>query len=310
MANRNTVKAAIVTKNVPTVTNAILTDMLNGEMNDNIRFKEDHATPITATGGGATLDFSIFDRVDLTNLGGDTGLAVSGMNDGEEKWLVLNKSTNTSVNWVGVTDMTGSQEKVNTATKVVYQIFRKGTEYYAKALILPGLATSAIEGVTRYATAVEVAAETSQVLAVSPYTLAQRVPLATLLAAGKVELATTGEITAGTDLSGTNPLVVKPSQLKTSNDRIGVVEGKTNYYAFHVGTPSAVNITAGSNHSFTITHNVGATSYRALASIIYDADLNLQVLLSNKAANTCVLTVYNRGASTATGVSLDVVIVR
>lgn len=309
MANRNTVKANVVTKNVPTVTNAILTDILNTEMNDNIRFKEDYATAITATGGGATLDYSVYDRIDLTNLGSDTGLVVTGMNDGEEKWLVLNKTVGTKVNWFGVTNIDGSQEKIDAASKVVFQIFRKGSLYYSKALLPEGAATAAVEGVTRYATMSEVNAETSQVLAISPYTLARRVPLATQVAAGKVELATTDEITAGTDTSGSNPLVVKPSQLKTSNDRITTVEGKTTRYIAYKETTSAQLVNAASTQTFTITHNLGTTSYQAFAQIIYNATVPLMVYLCSRETNTATFLVYNVGPGKSV-VALDVIIVR
>ena len=89
MANRQTAKSNIVTKNVPTVTNAILTDMLNSELADNIVFGEDVAVVQNSSVSNITVDFTGKDRIDLTRTGGSLNITVAGMGDGETKYLLI-----------------------------------------------------------------------------------------------------------------------------------------------------------------------------------------------------------------------------
>ena len=91
--NRNTVKSNITTLNVPTVTNAIMDEILNDNLVDNVAFKADYAVPIKHEITGQTiLDFSEVDRIDLTCTGTDVGISVSGMSDGEVKCVRIIKT--------------------------------------------------------------------------------------------------------------------------------------------------------------------------------------------------------------------------
>jgi hypothetical protein len=305
MANRNAVKGAIVTKNVPTVTNAILTDMLNSEMNDNIRFREDYATPITVTTAdpitGVVLDFTGIDRIDLTRTGGNTVLSVSGMGDGEEKYLRFTKSAGSTVAWTGVTDITGDQTNVTAAGVVVYQIIRKGTTYLAQAFVTPVTASPTAIGVTRFADSSEITAGTETALAVSPYTLTLGVPNATQTTAGRVELATTTEIANGTDLNGVKALVVKPSQLKTTNDRILELEDR--YLAKLTGytVPNAGTVLV------TVTHNRNTTAY-VVSAIPVTSSALIFATVETRNANTCTIRLWNTGGVSVVA-DLDVMVI-
>ena len=142
MSNRTTVKSKIVTKNIPTVTNAILTDMLNAEMADNLCFREDVAVSQTSPPGLINLDFAptptgIRDRIDLIATGGNLifSIAIGTVLDGEIKYLLLTKTTGTTVTWSGVEDVTPVIENVTALSTVLYAIYRKGANYFAKAVV-------------------------------------------------------------------------------------------------------------------------------------------------------------------------------
>ena len=55
---------------------------------------------------------------------------------------------------------------------------------------------------------------------------------------GLVQLATTGAIASGTDLDGVKPMVVTPSQLKTTNDLVAALATATNQFITYAGVPN------------------------------------------------------------------------
>jgi hypothetical protein len=133
MANRTTVKSNIVTLNVPSVTNTIMNQMLNSELADNIRFREDVAVAQSSGSSAITVDFTGKDRVDLTRTGGSLAITVTGIGDGEEKFLLITKTAGQPITFVGVTDVTPVISGVTADSTVIYQIIRKGAVYVAKA---------------------------------------------------------------------------------------------------------------------------------------------------------------------------------
>jgi hypothetical protein len=240
MANRTTVKSNIVTKNVPTVTNAILTDMLNADMNDNVRFREDVAVTQVSAVSNITVDFSGKDRVDLTRTGGSLNITLSNVGDGEEKFLLITKTAGQAVTFVGVTDVTPVAADVTALALVLYEIVRKGIYYFAKAWTGIGAATTDRAGILETATAGEAAALTVVNKIITPGTI----PKATTLQEGVVEIASGSQIDAGTDVEGADDqLVVQPSELLRKVNELKVL-------------PGWVNITLGAGWSGTLRYYV------------------------------------------------------
>lgn len=159
MANRTTVKSNIIGLNVPSVTNNILNSMLNGELADNVVFREDVAVSQVSSISNITVDFSGKDRVDLTRTGGNLVITIANVGDGETKFLLVTKTAGQAVTWVGVTDITPIKANANALSLVLYEIKRKGSNYFAFAWVENvKTATDIIEGVLSIATAAEVAA--------------------------------------------------------------------------------------------------------------------------------------------------------
>lgn len=149
MANRTTVKANIVTKNVPTVTNAILTDILNAEMADNLKFREDVTASQSSAVSPVTVDFTGKDRIDLTRPGGSLLITVAGMADGDEKFLSVIKTAGETIAFVGVTIINPMATYLNSLASIVFRITRKGTLYFADALVdsvLPATGAEVVAG--------------------------------------------------------------------------------------------------------------------------------------------------------------------
>jgi len=204
MANRETAKAAIISKNVPSVTNAILTDMLNNYFADNVRFREDSATAQSSSVSSITVNFTGKDRVDLTRTGGALNISVSGMGDGEEKCLLITKTAGQEVVFTGVTDVTSIKEYVTAASVVLYDVVRKGSYYFARAWV-DGVkqATDTIVGVASIASAAEVAALSN----VNKIVVPGRLPIATTAQQGLIRKATQAEAEAGSsDVGALTPL--------------------------------------------------------------------------------------------------------
>jgi len=135
MANRTTVKSNIVTQNVPTVTNAIMTNMLNAELADNVRFREDVAVIQASAISAIVVDFAGKDRVDLTRTGGSLAISVTGIDDGETKYLLVTKTAGQAVSWVGITDITPVKANADALPLVLYELVRKGANYFVKAWV-------------------------------------------------------------------------------------------------------------------------------------------------------------------------------
>jgi hypothetical protein len=213
MANRTTVKSNVTTKNVPTVTNAILTDILNNDMCDNVKFREDVAVSKVAGVSGITVDFTGIDRVDLQRTGGSLNITVSGIGDGETKFLLITKTAGQVVTWVGVTDVTDVKPNADALSVVTYEIIRKGSNFYARAVAETVILASDAEaqGLT----------EALKVL--TPATN----PIASTGQTGLVKIAGAGEIAAGTDsASGKgNVYCIPPSALKTVKDAANTAIG-------------------------------------------------------------------------------------
>jgi len=156
MPNRTTVKSNIVTKNVPSVTNAILTDMLNAEIADNIKFLEDVAVTQVSTVTNITVDFTGKDRIDLTRTGGPLNITVSGLGDGQQVYLLVTKTVGRQISFINVTDVTPVPLNINSLSVVLYEIVRKSSLYYARAYVNTITeATTAQKGVVEKATEVQ-----------------------------------------------------------------------------------------------------------------------------------------------------------
>lgn len=135
MANRTTVKSNIITLNVPSVSNADLEDMLNDNICDNVVFGEDVAVSQSSSVSAITCNFTGKDRIDLTRTGGSLAITVSGIGDGETKFLLVTKTAGQAVTFVGVTDVTPVKANADALSLVLYEIVRKNTSYFAKAWV-------------------------------------------------------------------------------------------------------------------------------------------------------------------------------
>lgn len=250
MVDRTTAKSNIVGLNVPSVTNAIMTEMLNDNICDNVVFRKDLTVAQASGLSNITVDFTGKDRVDLTRTGGNLVITVAGIEDGERKFLLITKSALQPVTWVGVTDITPYKTYANDATVVLYEIVRKGTLYVAKAwletiknateskagilpiasdaeanalsvdnrIITPAKIPRASDiqrGLIEIATGAEVADLTDALKAVVP----ARIPKASTTQQGIAQHASNAQVDAGTDsLIGGESIVVQPSQLKRKYD--------------------------------------------------------------------------------------------
>lgn len=133
MANRTTVKSNIVGLNVPSVSNTTMNTMLNNELADNLKFREDVATIQNSVISNITCDFTGKDRIDLTRTGGGLTITVTGIGDGENVFLLITKTAGYSIVFTGVIDITANPPALNNATQVLYEIIRKGSLYIAIA---------------------------------------------------------------------------------------------------------------------------------------------------------------------------------
>ena len=211
--NRTTVKSDIVTLNVPTVTNAIMTTMLNTELADNLVFGADVAVLQSSSASNITVDFTGKDRVDLTRTGGSLNITVSGIDDGETKFLLITKTVGQVVTWVGVSDITPLKGGVTSLSFVLYEIVRKASSYFAKAWVeTVKPATVDLAGVVEIATDAENNALSSISKACTPGYL----PLMSTTQKGLVEAATVTETQTGTSAT----LAVTPAGLAAVVDDI------------------------------------------------------------------------------------------
>lgn len=252
MSNRTTVKSNIITKNIPSVSNLILTDILNAELADNLKFREDVAKLQSSSISNITVDFTGFDRVDLTRTGGSLNVTFAGIGDGETKFLLVTKTTGQAVTFVGVTDITPIKANANALSIVLYEIVRKSSYYFTKAwvenvksatdtiegvletatqiesnalsavdkIVTPGrqpLATQTQKGIVELASTTEANQLTDLTKAITPGTI----PKSSTSQEGVCEIATSAEVDAGTDTDATgDQLVVQPSEMKRKTDAI------------------------------------------------------------------------------------------
>jgi len=211
MSDRKTAKSNIDTLNVPSVTNAVLGEILKDEICDNVVFKEEVSETQRSEVPLITLDFTTKDRIELTRLGGSLSITVSNIGDGQEVSLLIFKTSGQTVSFVGVTDMTPVLADVTALDRVLYFIKRVGSYYYAKAWVSIGAATTTRTGVLRVGTQGQHnALSSTSVVCVPGY-----LPLMSTAQKGLCEAADTAQIDAGQDLETTSndPLVVVPSQL-------------------------------------------------------------------------------------------------
>lgn len=225
MANRTSAKSNIITKNVPTVTNAILTDMLNSDLADNLVFREDVAVLQNSSVSNITVDFTNKDRIDLTRTGGSLNITVTGLGDGDVKYLLIAKTAGQAVTFVGVTDVTPVKANANALSLVLYEITRKSSYYFAKAWVENiKSATDTIEGVLETATQ----AESNSLSAVDKIITPGRQPIASTTQKGLVELATLAEAQAlSSALLAITPATL-PSSTETQKGIIKVASAAEN----------------------------------------------------------------------------------
>ena len=330
MPNRTTVKSNIVTKNVPTVTNAIMTDMLNAELADNVSFREDVAVAQASSATNITVDFTGKDRIDLTRTGGGLNITLSGIGDGETKFLLVTKTSGQVVSFVGVTDITPIKANANALSIVLYEIIRKSSYYFAKAWVENvKSATDSIEGVLETATQ----AESNALSAINKIVTPGRQPLARQGQQGIVELANEAQANTLTDLfraisPGTIPrstesqkgiievasaaendagtpgsLAVVSSELKRKLNGFGAdigikvksggsVNGSNGVVTVERGdlTPTGIRQSAG---TYTITHNFGDANYM----LVINTNLTSQTVWGTvKSANYFQITISGLSA--------------
>lgn len=151
MANRTTVKSNIQSLNVPSVSNADMEDMLNDNICDNVVFKEDVTQIRISTVTSIALDFTGRDRINLQRTGGSLSISVSNIVDGQVVYVDITKTPGQTVSWVGVTDVTPVQADVTAVSRVLYEIVRKNTSYYARAFVGIGSANESRKGLTKWA---------------------------------------------------------------------------------------------------------------------------------------------------------------
>jgi hypothetical protein len=250
MNDRTTAKSNIVGLNVPSVTNAVMNQMLNDNICDNVVFRKDVTGPPLAFGlSNINLDFTGKDRLDITRTGGSLNITVAGIEDGERKFLLITKTPGEGITWVGVIDITPVTAYVSLAAVVLYEIVRKGSLYIANAwlktiqqatdayqgilaiatesqcndltvvnkIVTPGripIASDTQKGVIEIATQEECNAMAIATKAITPV----RIPIATTTQKGVAKFATSAQIDAGTDSDQGGSLVVIPSELKRKYD--------------------------------------------------------------------------------------------
>lgn len=221
MANRQTVKSNITSKIQPLMTTIKHRDVLLNDMSDNLVFGEDVAVLQASGATNITVDFVGKDRVDLTRTGGALNISVSGIGDGETKFLLISKTSGQAITFAGVTDVTPVKANVSAISTVLYEIVRKSSFFFAKAWVETiKSATTTIEGVQENATATEANALSATNKTMTPGTI----PIASTSQRGVQENATTTEANA---LSSTTRTVTPGTIPKASTAQKGVIEVAT-----------------------------------------------------------------------------------
>lgn len=209
--NRQTFTSNVTSKIQPKVTTAIHRDMLINDLAASVVFGQDVAIPQSSAISNITVDFTGKDRVDLTRTGGSLNITVTGIDDGETKFLLITKTSGQAVTFVGVTDVTPVKQNANALNLVLYEIVRKSSYYFAKAWVENvKTATEDIEGVLETATS----AEANALSVINKIITPGRIPIASTSQRGVVEHATSAENDAGT----AGNLVVTAAEMKRKYD--------------------------------------------------------------------------------------------
>src|SRR3990167_1532805 len=129
MSNRTTVKTNIVAQNVPTVSNAYLTAMLNTELADNLVFREDVVGTQSSSVSAITCDFTGKDRINLTRTGGSLLITLTGLSDGEHKYLYVTKTAGQTITFSSATDVTPLTSNLTAASTILFEVWKKQIAY-------------------------------------------------------------------------------------------------------------------------------------------------------------------------------------
>lgn len=194
MANRTTVKSNIQNLNVPSVTNEDMEDMLNDNICDNVVFQEDVVKAQNTSVSSVNVNFTGYDRVNLSGYGLNLTISVSGLDDGNFRWLKVIKTSGRTISFSGVTLLNYLSENLTSATEVDFIVIRKGSKYYALPLLEQlQRATETKEGVLQVATQAQANALVTDLKIVTP----KKIPIATTSQKGIQELSTNAESISG-----------------------------------------------------------------------------------------------------------------
>ena len=170
--------------------------MLNAELADNIKFREDVGA-VQASGVSAiTVNFEGKDRIDLTRTGGALNITVAGLGDGELKYLLITKTAGQAITWTNVTDVTPILANVNELGLVLYEVIRKGSYYFARAWVdTVKQASETMIG----ALAIATESEHNALGVINKAAVPGRMPTGTEAQKGLLLLASASDVTTGTD---------------------------------------------------------------------------------------------------------------
>jgi len=296
--NRTTTKSNVITKNVPTVTNAILTDILNADFADNLRFRLDVAVAQSSSVTNITCDFADKDRIDLTRTGGALNITLSGLEDGDVKYLLITKTAGQAITFVGATDVTPLIANVTAVSSVLYEIVRKASNYYVRAFLETVLAASGAETIAgtitnkfvtpdglqdKAASSAETIAGTSTTKFVTPDALTDKKATTGLLGLVLPAFSPYTENGSSTDPGG-NPLYINPPELERMFQlRLGGLAKKLiNIGNWNMDSTDNVDVVHGLTFtdirrvSAFITSDIGTVWYEFLDEIrIYASEIKL-----------------------------------
>ena len=155
--NRVTAKSNVDTQIVPVMVTAVHRSVLKTDVLDNVVFRNDTVTSATyATGGARTIDFSsggssVIDRFDITTSGSSLYLTMAGIDDGEVKFIKINKTSGQLVSWdvwqFG-NNIPQNAVPLTIATSVLYMVIRKGANYYCISCTDTAIPVSTFEEMT------------------------------------------------------------------------------------------------------------------------------------------------------------------
>jgi len=286
MANRTSVKTNINSKIQPTVTTAIHRDVLNSDMADNLKFREDVAVIQTSTISAITCDFAGKDRIDLTRTGGTLSITLANIGDGEEVGLYVSKTAGQSVTFINATDATPVKINADALQNVLYIIKAIGANYFARAWVETVLASSIVEsnaltitnkfvspgtipiasdtqaGVAKRATALECNALSDA----SRFVVPARIPKATPSQAG---IVISGTSLSGADIS--NGVYISPTKTTIKNYVDTQIPAYFESQIIDKGSKYVGDIASGGT-LVTITHNKNVTGVLIFTTLYWSSD--------------------------------------